>query len=250
MPVDAAKIAFPESVVVPIQVVDISTLEPEKRQAFIGLFQHVIELYRAAGVPRYVVGLVGPTGSGKSVIASLFDHFAAQLKPPFRFASVGIDAYHFTNEYLKTHTVDGAPMKAVKGRYDTYDVDKLARALIAFRAGRDVKFAVYSRAAHDPVEDVIDMPEGNVLLLLEGLWLLHESPRWEQIRPLMDHTIFIEAGKEAARAGVIRRHVTGGRSVDDASNYYDTVDANNFDLVMKTRHRADEIIPSYYFATP
>jgi putative kinase len=250
MLVDTAKIAFPESVVVTDQVVDTSTLEPETRQAFIGLFQHVVGLYRAVGVPRYVIGLAGPTGSGKSVIASLFDHFASQLKPPFRFASVGIDGYHFTNEYLKAHTVDGAPMKAVKGRHDTYDVEKLAKALIAFRAGRSVKFAVYSRAAHDPVEDMIDVSEDNVLLLLEGLWLLHESPQWERIRPLMNHTIFIEAAKDEARAGVIRRHVTGGRSFDDASNYYDTVDANNFDLIMKTRHRADEVIPSYYFAKP
>src|SRR5262245_38568982 len=108
MLIDTAKIAFPKSVVVTDQVVDTSTLDPDKRQAFIGLFQHVVELYRAAGVPRYVVGLVGPTGSGKSVIASLFDHFASQLQPQFRFASVGIDAYHFTNEYLKAHTVDGA----------------------------------------------------------------------------------------------------------------------------------------------
>ena len=168
MPVDASKLAFPESVVVTDQVVDTSTLGPNKRQAFIGLFQRVLERYQAAGMPRYVVGLVGPTGSGKSVIASLFDHFASQLKVPFRFASVGIDAYHFTNEYLNAHTVDGGPMKAVKGRYDTYDVVKLARTLSSFRAGRNVKFAVYSRAAHDPVEDVIDVAQAHVLLLLEG----------------------------------------------------------------------------------
>jgi pantothenate kinase len=250
MPVDASKLAFPERVVVTDQVVDTTTLDPKKRQAFVGLFQRVLERYEAAGVPRYVVGLVGPTGSGKSVIASLFDHFASQLTLPFRFASVGIDAYHFTNDYLKAHAVDGASMKTVKGRYDTYDVAKLARTLTAFRAGRNVKFAVYSRTAHDPVEDIIDVSQDKVLLLLEGLWLLHESPQWKQIRSLIDHAIFIEASKDAARPGVIKRHVTGGRSVDDASTHYDTVDARNFDLVMKTRHRADEIIPSYYFAKP
>src|SRR5262245_5849945 len=211
------KLTFPDSVVVTDQVVDTSTLDAKKRQAFVDLFQRVLERYQAAGLPRYVVGLVGPTGSGKSVIASLFDHFASQLRLPFRFASVGIDAYHFTNEYLRAHTVEGAPMKAVKGRYDTYDVAKLAGALTAFRGGRKVKFAVYSRAAHDPVEDMIHVSEGNVLLVLEGLWLLHESSQWGQVRPLMDHTIFIAAGKDEARAGVIKRHVTGGRSVEDAS---------------------------------
>jgi putative kinase len=210
----------------------------------------VIELYQAAGTPRYVVGLVGPTGSGKSVIASLFGHFASELRLPFRFASVGIDAYHFTNEYLNAHTVDGAVMKRFKGRYDTYDVARLASALLGFRAGRNVRFPVYSRAAHDPVEDAIDVAEENVLLLLEGLWLLHESPEWSRIRPLIDRSIFIEASKDAVRAAVIKRHVEGGRSVDNASRYYDRVDANNFDLVMQTKGRADEIVPSYFFAKP
>ena len=250
MSVDASKLTFPTRVVVTDQMIDTSTLGPKKRRAFIGLFQHVVELYQAAGAPRYIVGLVGPTGSGKSVIASLFDHFASQLELPFRFASLGIDAYHFPNAYLNAHMIDGAAMKTFKGRYDTYDVAKLARSLVAFRAGRTIRFPVYSRAAHDPVEDMIDVSQENVLLLLEGLWLLYESPEWEQVRSLIDHSIFIEASKDEVRPAVIKRHVEGGRSVGDASNYYGTVDANNFDLVMKTKERAHEIIPSFYFAKP
>jgi putative kinase len=248
MSVDASKLTFPTRVVVTDQVIDTSTLPPKKRQAFIGLFQHLVELYQAAGASRYIVGLVGPTGSGKSVIASLFDHFASQLELPFRFASLGIDAYHFPNAYLNAHMIDGAAMKTFKGRYDTYDVAKLAKALTAFRTGQTISFPVYSRAAHDPVGDMIDIPDEKVLLLLEGLWLLHESPQWRQIRSLIDHSIFIEASKGAVRQAVIKRHVEGGRSVDNASRYYDTVDTNNFDLVMKTKERADEIIQSYFFA--
>ena len=78
--------------------------------------------------------------------------------------------------------------------------------------------------------------------------LLYESPEGAQIKSLIDHSIFVEARKEEVRAAVIKRHVEGGRSVDDASSYYDTVDANNFSLVMKTKGRADEIIRSYFFA--
>jgi pantothenate kinase len=212
------------------------------------LFRQVVDRYRVAGVPRYLLGLAGPTGSGKSVIAALFDHFAAQVTLPFRFASVGIDAYHFPNVYLLAHTIDGVVMKSFKGRHDTYDVDRLRRALIAFRAGQHVKFPVYSRALHEPVEDKIQVGESNVVLLLEGLWLLYDSPGWDKVRSLLHHTISIEAHKDDARPLVIKRHVEGGRSTDNASNYYDTVDANNFNLVMQTKQRADEIIPSYFFA--
>jgi putative kinase len=250
MTADASQVTFPKSVVVTDHVIDTATVGPQKRQAFIRLFQHVLDLYQAASAPRYVVGLAGPTGSGKSVIASLFAYFASELKLPFRFASVGIDAYHFTNAYLNAHTIDGAVMKSFKGRYDTYDVEKLRAALTAFRAGRQVRFPVYSRAVHDPLEDKIEVAEQNALLLLEGLWLLHASPQWSQIRSLIDHAIFIEATQDAVRPAVIKRQVEGGRSHDDASRYYDTVDASNFDQVMQTAERADEIIPSYFFSEP
>jgi putative kinase len=210
------RLSFPAKVVVTDHVIDTSTLAPETQQAFIGLFRHAVALYETAEMPRYVLGLAGPTGSGKSVIAALFEAFASQLMLPFRFVTVGIDAFHFTNAYLLAHTVDGAVMKSFKGRYDTYDVAKLARTLSAFRAGQDVSFPVYSRAAHDPVEDVIAVPEPNVLLLLEGLWLLHDSQQWSAIRRLLDHSIFIEASKDKVRPAVIKRHVEGGRSSENA----------------------------------
>jgi putative kinase len=245
---DLSGLVFPASLVVTDQVIDTAALRPEQQRAFVGLFRRAIDLYTAARAPRYVLGLAGPTGSGKSVIAALFDHFAAQLALPFRFASVGIDGYHFPNAYLLSHTIDGVVMKSFKGRHDTYDVAKLADALTAFREGRTVSFPVYSRALHDPVEDKIAVADGNVLLLLEGLWLLHDSPEWSRIGSLLHHSIFIEAQRDETRPFVIKRHAQGGRSIDNASAYYDTVDASNFDLVMRTKARADEIVPSYYFA--
>jgi pantothenate kinase len=244
------QLTFPRRVIVTDHVIETSALAPETRQAFIGLFRHVIDLYEAAGLPRYVLGLAGPTGSGKSVTAALFEDFATQLTLPFRFVGVGIDAWHFTNAYLSAHTIEGAVMKSFKGRHDTYDVARLARGLRAFREGQEMKFPAYSRLLHDPVEDAVEVPEGNVLLLLEGLWLLHDSPQWSEVRSLLDHSIFIEARKDKVRPAVIKRHVEGGRTAEDASDYYDSVDASNFDLVMQTKKRADEVIPSYFWHAP
>jgi hypothetical protein len=38
----------------------------------------------------------------------------------------------------------------------------------------------------------------------------------------------------------------GGGTIEDASAYFDAVDARNFDLLMQTRSRATIEIPPYY----
>jgi len=51
---------------------------------------------------------------------------------------------------------------------------------------------------------------------------------------------------EAYQQAVIKRHMTGGRSYEDAARHYAEVDGRNSDLVLQTRHKADKVIPPYY----
>ncbi len=45
---------------------------------------------------------------------------------------------------------------------------------------------------------------------------------------------------------MIKRHMTGGRTYEDAAGPYAGVDGRNSDLVLQTRHKADKVIPPYY----
>ena len=80
------------------------------------------------------------------------------------------------------------------------------------------------------------------------MWRLYDKNGWEQIGNHLDFSIFIDVDKDAVREAVIKRHTEGGRSREDASAYYDSVDSRNFDLVMTTRNRANEVIPSYFYS--
>lgn len=247
MELKLSDLKFPETVQVTDQEINTSVLSNNQREEYIKLFERILGIYESAQKSRVVIGLAGPTGSGKSVIASLFKQMASQLDLPFHFETIGIDAFHYPNSYLLTHEIEGKTLKEFKGRFDTYDVVKLTTSLKDFKEGKTVSLPEYSRKTHDPVENAITISEQKTLLLIEGLWLLSDKDGWQDVGEYLDYSFFVDAKKDAVRGSVIQRHMNGGRSVDEASAYYDGVDSENFNLVVNTRSKASEIIPSYFY---
>jgi phosphinothricin acetyltransferase len=237
---------FPAALTVTEQTIDISGFTPGQKTFYQNLFWETAGIYQAAKKPRVAVGLAGPTGAGKSVIGVLFKELAKQAGLAFKFEVVTIDAYHYPNRFLLSHFSGGEPLQNVKGRYDTYDVPALSRDLQAFAGGARMTFPAYSRKLHDPVPDSISVTEPATLLMVEGLWLLFDQSGWEGIRPLLDFCFFIESDQDRTRQAVIKRHMTGGRSYEDAARHYEHVDGRNSELVLPTRQRADKILPPYY----
>lgn len=243
----SSEISFPSTINVTGQDIDISFINKEQQDFYKKLFVELVELYVSSDHPRLIVGLAGATGSGKSVIAALFQEFSKQVALPFRFQTLGIDAFHYRNNFLETHTDNtGETLKNRKGRHDTYDVPMLIQALKEFKTGETISLPEYSRRIHDPIEGVITISEKRAILFVEGLWLFYEHDKWKEVLPLIDYRIFIEADKERVMEAVVKRHQKGGRSKEDANRYYDTVDAVNFEQVSVTKNKADKIIPAYY----
>lgn len=240
------ELTFPATLTVTEQTIDISGFTPGQKNFYLNLFRETVDFYNHAGKPRVVIGITGPTGAGKSVIAVLFRELAKQSNLPFSLESVTIDAYHFPNRHLLSHFADGVPLKQVKGRFDTYDITALAGDLNSFRTGANLSFPAYSRKLHDPVPNSISIDAAATLLILEGLWLLSDRGQWPQIQPLLDYCYFIDSDKERARQAVIKRHMTGGRTLEDAARHYEQVDGANSDLTLQTRDKADQVIPPYY----
>ncbi len=241
-----SEIFFPSTLQVTEQTIDISGFTAAHKQFYLNLFWKTVEIYNSRPKPRVTIGFAGPTGAGKSVVAVLFKELARQAGLPFAFESITIDAYHFPNSYLYTHFADGLPLKQVKGRFDTYDVAGLVRDLESYQAGEPVTFPIYSRKLHDPVPHRISVNAKKSLLIVEGLWLLYDQAGWQNVRPLLDFSFFIDSDKERTREAVVKRHMTGGRTVEDALRHYDAVDGRNADLVQLTKAKANQVIPPYY----
>lgn len=241
-----SKLYFPSSLTVTEQQIDLTAATGSQKAFYLDLFREITGIYASKGKARMVLGIAGPTGAGKSVAAMLMKEFARQAALPFAVEAITIDAYHFPNSYLLSHFSGNQSLKMVKGRYDTYDAPALARDLRAFLAGTPVSFPAYSRQLHEPVANAIPVHGDNVLLIVEGLWLLYGGAGWEAIRPLLDYSIFIDADTATSKEPVIQRHMRGGRTREDALRHYEAVDASNAALVLATRSKADKIIPAYY----
>jgi len=80
---------------------------------------------------RFVVGVSGAGGSGKSVICSLLAATVNALGNKDNMCAVlGMDGYHYPNSYLDTHNIPGsdpkAALRSIKGRPETFDATQLA----------------------------------------------------------------------------------------------------------------------------
>lgn len=231
---------IPSTIEVAGQAVDLSALSDEQIKYYESLVDKISEIYNDKGKGRQVFGLSGPAGSGKSVTVALIGHFFKARNLPFEYVPVGLDAFHYTNDVL-----DGMNLRAVKGRYDTYNLPLLTKKLQSFTAGEDVSFPTYSRTTHNPIPDAISIHDSNTLLLLEGQWLLRKNREWAKIRDLCSYQLAVVGDLSTMRANVVARHMAGGRSHNDAEDFYEKSDLPNTQEILKNSFEPDEKIRFY-----
>jgi len=225
----------PATLTVTEQTIDLSNLSPETWDYFVDMSNKIRERYLAIGKPRVVFALAGPGGAGKSVISAIFAHLMSDGTQDFEFINVGADAYHYSNQKL----VD-LGLKEVKGRYDTYDIPALQSDLGNFKSGKPVRFPIYSRKIHEPIQNSLLCESKNALLWLEGGWLLYPEEGWGELVKLYDYSYFITAAEEEVANQVINRHIMGGREVTEAKNFYEQSDTKNINLVLEKSLPANE----------
>ncbi len=204
---------------------------------------------RAAGSDRYVFGIAGPPGSGKSTLAT---RLGTVLGAPV----VAMDGFHLPNDVLRSRgllavkgfhlpndVLRSRGLLAVKGAPETFDADGFLTLVRAIRdASGTVWCPAFDRTIDAPVADYVSIGPGDVVVVVEGNYLLLDRPPWVSLSGVFDAIAYLDVPGEIRRSRLIARHVEFGRDPADAAEFVQRSDEANAVLVEASRIRADLVV--------
>ncbi len=185
---------------------------------------------RSGSSGRFVVGLVGAPGSGKSTIAA---ELVERLVP--RPPVIGMDGFHLANRVLADRGLIGR-----KGAPDTFDASGFVALLERVRvAVGDCWAPRFDRSIEDSINAAVEIRAADPIVLVEGNYLLLDDEPWRRVAPLLDLSVFIEIDQATRRRRLIGRHVEFGRTEAEAARFVEASDEPNALVVESSAGRAD-----------
>ncbi|MFI9627362.1 nucleoside/nucleotide kinase family protein [Streptomyces sp. NPDC052042] len=183
---------------------------------------------------RTILGIVGAPGSGKSTLGEVLASALGE-----QAVLVGLDGFHLSNAEL-----DRLNRRPRKGAVDTFDAAGYVNLLRRLRArDEEVVYAsLFDRSLEESIACAVPVPREVPLVITEGNYLLVEDGPWAQVRGLLDTCWFLEPGEETRLQRLIARHMSYGRSAEEAYDRSHGSDQTNAELIGRTGRRADRVI--------
>ena len=228
-----------------INGIDVDAIYEETNidEIFIPLLQELTDLQKKCK-RRILVFLAAPPGAGKSTLASFLETLASESPVLEKIQAIGMDGFHRRQDYLLNHSLnrDGKEisMVNVKGTPETFDLEKLEKAIKKISSGEMCRWPIYDRLLHNPIEDVITVKEN--IVLLEGNYLLLDYGGWERLSSYADYTIFIKAEESMLRKRLVERRIACGHDPENAGEFVDFSDMYNARLCLEHSLKADLIL--------
>ncbi|MET8829050.1 nucleoside/nucleotide kinase family protein [Streptomyces sp. NPDC004610] len=204
----------------------------------------LIESARALITPgtRRILGITGAPGSGKSTLGeTLVSALGDQA------VLVGLDGFH-----LATAELDRLGRRARKGAADTFDAAGYISLLRRLRSREDeaVYAPLFDRGLEESLACAVPVPRDVPLIITEGNYLLVAGAAWGPVRELLDACWYVDPGDDVRLDRLIARHMSFGRSADEAYERSHGSDERNAALIRATRPAADRIVRVPVLRTP
>ncbi|MEZ5375813.1 MAG: nucleoside/nucleotide kinase family protein [Acidimicrobiales bacterium] len=183
----------------------------------------------SAGRSRFVVGLVGPPGVGKSTVSGALTSLLDPAPP-----IVGMDGFHLANQVL----VDRGLIDR-KGAPDTFDADGFVAILERLRsADTTVWCPRFDRSIEDSIAAAVAVTPADRIVIVEGNYLLLTDAPWDRVADLLDLAVYLDLAHAARVGRLIARHIEFGKSETDARRFVEVSDEVNAAMVAASRSRA------------
>lgn len=187
---------------------------------------------RGAASDRFIVGVAGPPGAGKSTIAG---DIARAIGTGARV--VPMDGFHLDNAVL-----DRLGLRNRKGAPESFDSLGFVHLIQRLRAGGDAAIPVFDRDA-DMARAGADLVTGaDKYLIVEGNYLLLKDAPWCDLAPLFDLTIFIDVPEAELDRRLVARWDHHGKTPAEARHWIDSNDMPNIRRVTHGSRQADIVI--------
>ena len=189
--------------------------------------------HQAEPSSRFMVGIAGPPGSGKSTIAAqLCDEL---VKAGESAIVVPMDGFHFDDAILNARG-----HRARKGAPHTYDVAGFEVLLKRIKAREsDIAIPVFDRSLELARAAAGIISAEAKFILVEGNYLLLDHAPWERLKLLFDFAIFLDVSEVELERRLIARWLGLGFDKAGAREKALGNDIPNARLVLKSSTKAN-----------
>lgn len=190
--------------------------------------------------PRFLLGITGCPGAGKSTFSALLAEALNQLRGKEIAIVIPMDGFHLPNTILEERGL--LPLKGIP---KTFDAQKFVELLERLRRDQTQKILcpAYDREVlDDRVEDAIEVDPSKRIIIVEGNYLLLDDLPWDQARHNLDQVWYLDVPREITEKRLIQRHMDGGRNQEQAIKKVEETDFPNTSLIERTHIYADKII--------